>query len=49
MEALWGFTSAATLEHYEKFRPPGAVRVALQGSVRALGRLRGDGGLAFLH
>ena len=34
---------------HEKFRSPGAVRLALQGPVRAVDRLRGDGGPALLH
>ena len=40
----WGIPVRGIVRKYEKLRPPRAVCLALQGSVRAIGRLRGDGG-----
>ena len=44
---LSGSSRPRHLSLYEKLRPPGAVRLALQGPVRALDRLRRDGRPAF--
>ena len=48
----WMLSGLPRLRHplaHEKFRSPGAVRVALSGPVRAVDRLRRDGRPAVLH